>query len=686
MAAGACAQGGTPSDPARQTPPDSSFLALRRDLPSALLAVLLFLIPLYRTRVLEDSFNTPKLALALVISVLAAVAILARPRAMRVPLRLYVAPWLVVALAAWLGASSLWAESKPLAVDGTVYFAVFAVLVWLFMRGPTSLAALRGMFNAGAAAAVATAVWVLFDDFAGGEPGIVARLPDWRGNLSAGLGNSGHIAGMIGMFLPWLLLMFLRGSGDGSGSSGGGWRRWIVLLGIALSFAALTVTWSVGSSGATIIALLLWAVIAWRVLPKGSLRWGRIGWVIAAGITVVAFFFLPAPGNPHSPSIYKQAFSSQRWEDGWPTRIVIWETTWHIIKQEPLVGMGTGNFTYMYTQQIVPSVRENPALIRYAGQFTNNAHNDYMQLWAEGGVVALALWLAALSTCFGQIWKMLRRKNTYAHEDVPATSPSWHLSDSKIILLAAGAGLTVFALDGLMSFPMYLPAHFCMAMFFIAVPGVLLRVGACGVPVATISSRQVEAFGSGWRVGGVGVLLTLAACVWHHGHRVTAEFYLKSGRSAAESTIVDTGQGYASPWQTCEMMYHRVLMGLADGAAPEELQSELATMKSLAETKSMQHARELFEKSLAADRWYANASSRLGQLLIFQNDWHGAFDVSRRTLKTLETYEIHQRMAMAAFLLGDMKKSHEHWTICENRVPLAAEMYGPLAARTAEGK
>jgi O-antigen ligase len=645
------------------TGPSEPLRALRGDLPAALLAILMFAMPLYRTGVLEDSFNPPKLALAMMVGVLAAIAILVRPQAFRLPLRWYSAPWMLITFCVWQAVSTLWAESKPLAVDGTVYFATFAVLCWLFTRGPASSAALKGMFHFGAAAAVVTAGWVLLDDFVGGEPGMVARLPDWRGLLAAGLGNSGHIAGMVGMFLPWLLLTYLRRDLRRGG--------WACLLGILVSFAALTVTWSVGSAGATIISLGIWGIVGALMLPRGLLRWRRLVWVIAAGLAVVAFYFTPSPANPHSPSILKQAFSSQRWEDGWPTRVAIWETTWHMIKQDPLLGGGTGNFTYLYPQQIVPYLRNDPKLAQYAGQFTNDAHNDYLQVWAEGGIVALALWVGVLSAFFIQVVRMLGRERRL--ED----------ADRASMLIGAGAGMTVFALDGLMSFPMRLPAHFAMAMFFVAVPGVLLRLAAAGRVRPGSLGGQIAARGNRWRAGGVGVLLTLAACCWHHGHRVVAEYYLKAGRNLAGSSVVNTGQGIQPTWATCDLLYRRLIAALAAGAPVDALAGDLEQMQMLASTEEMDQARELFEKSLAADRWYANASSRLGQLLLFQNKWPESLAVSRKTLRTLETYEVHERVAMAAFFLGDMKLSHEHWVICNTRVS-SFMYYSELVQRTAE--
>jgi len=633
--------------------PGRSWRALRADVPSALLALTLLAMPLYRSRIFEDSFNTPKLALAMLMGVLTAIGLLARPVSFRMKLRWYPVPWLVVGLALWQAVSVLWSDSKPLGGDGTVYFATFAVLCWLFYRGPRSVDAIRGIFTAGAVGAVLTAVWVLLDDFMRGMGPLVARLPDWRGHLAAGLGNSGHIAGMVGMFLPWVLLAFLCGKT---------WRRWLLVPVLGVMFAALAVTWSVGSTGATAISLAIWAVVAWRWMRPGSLRWKRMAAVVGVGLLVVGFYFTPNPANPHRPSLWKEAFGSERWEAGWPTRLVIWETTWQLIKQSPMVGIGTGNFTYGYTQQVVPSVTENPKLRPYSGAFTNDAHNDYLQLWAEGGVVALGLWIVVLSSFLVTTGRLLK-----ARPD----------DDTAAVLVAAGAGMTVFALDGLMSFPMRLPAHFTMAMFFLAVPGVVQRLQGQR-PAPAPNGRRL-------RTGGVGILLTLAACVWHHGHRVMAEYYLKSGRGMADSSaVVMQGGQVTTPWAMCDITYRQVLEAVAAGAPETTWRPMLEQMERLSTDSSMLAAGGLFERALEVDRWYANASSRLGQLRLFQGEYDECLEISRRTLRTLQAYEIHERMGAAAFFDGDMKRAQEHWSTCLTRRPEMAEFYSALMERTKE--
>jgi len=328
----------------------------------------------------------------------------------------------------------------------------------------------------------------------------------------------------------------------------------------------------------------------------------------------------------------------------------------------------------------------DPVLRPYAGSFTNDAHNDLLQLWAESGIVGLVIWLGALGAFFVMVRNLLAalRRDRRARANGEFEAKTFEVQGPAVLLLGAGAGLTVFVLDGMMSFPMWLPAHFAMAAFFLSVPGVVVRILAQERRAAHApgSLRGLRARQRSLRLGGVGVLLALAACVWHFSHRVRAEYHLKTGRNMAEANILPTPGGLASPWAVCDSAYRGWLMELAQGQSDSELKALLDQMNVVADVEPMQAAREQFERALAADRWYANASSRLAQLLLFQGHYRQSIEVSGRTLKTLEAYEVHERIGAAAYLAGDHKLARDEWQICGMRRAGVADYYEALIQRT----
>ena len=641
-----------------------TFARARTDLPLALLLILFLVLPVFRSSALEDSFITPKVALAAVLTLFAALAWLLGARRHALPTdaaagaRLTAVGMAVLALWAVHVGSLAWAGSAALALQASAYWTVFALLhlacaavargggdVWMLLR-------------AGVAAAVATAAWTLFEDATRGMglTGIVARLPDWRGHLSAGLGNSGHIAGFIGVFLPAALILFLHAP------------RFPVamFLGIVVMFAALIVTWSVGSTGSALLSLLVWGVVAALVFRRHGgrpLHWPRLAAPVAAGLALMAFYFLPHPLNPHHPSLWTEAFSSQRWEEGWPTRVAIWKTTLQMIDGHTVGGVGAGNFTLYYVQQIVPSLLADPALRPYAGLFTNDAHNEYLHVQAETGIAGSIALAALVLLFFGAVARELRRTG----------APS----ADRLALIAAGAGATTVLLDALMTFPFRLPAHLGALMLCLAVPAAVAPCGkatrAGAAPARRLRRPPLRPVV--WLL----VAAALPAVVWQV-RRVAAEASFKQGRRIADGIVVMTPEGPASAWAAAEAMTRGAMMTLAAGdrvAAGRMMDAA----RTHATQEGMDDVERLFTRALAIDPRYSNASSRHGALLLMRGLYAQAADQLAVTLLDLQSPEIHERMGMALMLNGRRTEAAAHWRILIDRQPAKRDLYEALLRR-----
>jgi hypothetical protein len=80
-----------------------------------------------------------------------------------------------------------------------------------------------------------------------------------------------------------------------------------------------------------------------------------------------------------------------------------------MIRRHPLLGVGTGNFTYVYPEMDSAWAKARPDLAPYRGQYTNAAHNELLQAWAELGLVGLALLLAIFALAYRSLLKDLDR-------------------------------------------------------------------------------------------------------------------------------------------------------------------------------------------------------------------------------------------------------------------------------------
>ncbi|MCP3872197.1 MAG: O-antigen ligase family protein, partial [Desulfobacteraceae bacterium] len=81
-------------------------------------------------------------------------------------------------------------------------------------------------------------------------------------------------------------------------------------------------------------------------------------------------------------------------------RLDFWKDTKEIIRQYPITGSGTGTFSHIY-----PLHRSLKS-----GHFLTHAHNDYLELLAEGGMIAFTLAASFLLSLFYKTYKVFTRR------------------------------------------------------------------------------------------------------------------------------------------------------------------------------------------------------------------------------------------------------------------------------------
>lgn len=365
-----------------------------------------------------DNFNLPKgVWLKVLTELLAALTLCRFALGGDFRIRVHWLNALLLLFLTWKALSWSWAESRSLAADDIRFWATLALWAFLFqdwLRDDSKRLARCAV--ALMVSATTLALWVLVQDFAvafygdwvarlvhvpgavrdplrwlvdrlTGAQVLVPKLPDWRGRLWAGLGNTNHIADYLAFVFPMTAMAYLAAERALSK----------VALGAALAAtsAALIACYSVGSNGGLILAMVVftWLAVRHETARFWRSRAIRLAAIAAVFAAVTAFYVLPHGLNPHAGGIFRQAFASQRWREGWPTRLAIWLNSLEIIRHHPLLGAGTGNFTYAYTATLSPKLLERPDLARWAGAYTNAAHNEPIQAWVETGAVGLALLL-----------------------------------------------------------------------------------------------------------------------------------------------------------------------------------------------------------------------------------------------------------------------------------------------------
>ena len=257
--------------------------------------------------------------------------------------------------------------------------------------------------------------------------------------------NRNHFAGWMLMGLPLALGLGLGWAERASRTGRGGWRDVIACLSspeggraqlmavaVAVMGLSLLMTQSRSGLGGMVVAMGLAAVVAGRRRASTRARLAVAGGIAALMVGLVAW---------GGADVATRAGGSGLTE----LRPRIWRDTLAVIRDFPLTGTGLNTFgaamrSYQtWTRDL--QVRE--------------AHNDYLQIAAEGGLllaVPAALALAALARA---IWRRFR-----AGSDDTVTG--W-------VRVGATTGLVAIALQSLVEFSLQMPGNAAFAAVLMAV-------------------------------------------------------------------------------------------------------------------------------------------------------------------------------------------------------------------------
>jgi len=164
------------------------------------------------------------------------------------------------------------------------------------------------------------------------------------------------------------------------------------------TFGALFVNTSKYGHVAAIPAALLALLVFRRNLPRVQGAADRVNRIVIAVMVIVFLAIL---------SLLSAELMGARWEEAvergvsGKRRLLAYETTWRMWRDAPLWGHGPGTFGLLFPYF---SVRGGAEL---GGKWTF-AHQDYMQLLVEWGLVGGGLVLALVAVALGRLWRQYR--------------------------------------------------------------------------------------------------------------------------------------------------------------------------------------------------------------------------------------------------------------------------------------
>lgn len=245
----------------------------------------------------------------------------------------------------------------------------FVVLGWL-----NSPLRIRKVLWALLLSTMVTALFALYQLLAGGFTSLWLHLyppeiyfAEWGGRASSFLNAGNSLAGYLNLVLPFALACYVLARGKWKTAGGGTF---------GLGLLALLSTQSIGGLLA-LVAILVLAVFGFVRCPGKRLT-------LLAGLCVlICLTYLWS-------DVLNPVHSEQYVQSDAVTRFWLWGEAWNLFRSSPVLGVGWGDFPNLY----------DSTLPFFAG--AGAAHNTYLQLLAETGLLGFAAFFYLVAGCWRQ--------------------------------------------------------------------------------------------------------------------------------------------------------------------------------------------------------------------------------------------------------------------------------------------
>jgi len=265
-----------------------------------------------------------------------------------------------------------------------------------------------------------------------GRPGL--------GEVISTMGNRNYLGGFLSylLFPAVVLIVRLRSR----------ILRALVIGLLSFNFGMIMLVQQTGTKvalvGGVVALLIAWAIFR----PIEPIRRNR-SWLLALLFVLVFTFLVEAPSGPLNSvvglSADNRSLLGRLWDiNADKVRTWDWWVGWEMFKDHPFVGVGLGNYKLNFIPYKAKFLA-TPLGIGYDFYIARaaQAHNEYVQVVAELGVLGILATLALLGAIPITFWRRLRRNTD---------------EGDRLDLILFGCGIVVFLLHALVSFPAHLPA------------------------------------------------------------------------------------------------------------------------------------------------------------------------------------------------------------------------------------
>jgi len=235
-------------------------------------------------------------------------------------------------------------------------------------------------------------------------------------------------------------------------------RKILLLIGILTIGTTLIATISRSSYAAFGLSLIFMFLLFLLARGKRFIKENKkiFIFLLIVLILAVSIFIIPNPLNKPGSVVsqikvrislktLKNAFSSSG-------RIVIWKFTEIMIKDHPILGSGIGTYKYNTLRYQAKFFEQGDNRSIYSYSWADKAHNEYLQLWAELGIIGLAIFIWLIITYFNYGIRYLKREKD---------------GQKQGIMIGLMGAVVAFLIDSIFWFPLHLSANLSLFWLFI---------------------------------------------------------------------------------------------------------------------------------------------------------------------------------------------------------------------------
>jgi O-antigen ligase len=318
------------------------------------------------------------------------------------------------------------------------------------------------------------------------------------------------------------------------------WGRWpvwvklLVLYASAACYVALILTGSRGGYFSSAASLIVFATLSVIVLSRaGSAIFRRIGgttFAVAGLVALIVFFFAQ-----QSLFVTERARGSIT-DEGYNRRPDLWRAAIQQWQLQPTIGTGSGTYLYYGRQFRAEVTNKDPVY----------AHNDYLQLLAEYGIIGVAFFLIFFVAHLYNGWRNFLRLGPRR------VAVSTRLFSNALALqIGALAAVAAYVVHSIVDFNLHIPAN---ALLFAFVFALLANPGTAREEKTIVTASVVV-----WRLlaPALGVLV-LIQC-WR---LLPAEYFTERARTALRDNDPAAASAFAARALTTEQRNPNIYLHL----------------------------------------------------------------------------------------------------------------------------